>query len=57
MLPLIKTVLTPLSQGVLVPLGLTAAVSARDAAIQKKIFELDRTTLLFLNEDLNDIIK
>ena len=47
--------LTPLAQGVLVPLGLTAAASARDAAVQKKIFELDRTTLLFLNEDLNDI--
>ena len=36
-LPLMKNVLTPLSKSVLVPLGLTAATSATDADIQKKI--------------------
>ena len=36
-LRLMKNVLTPLPKGMLVPLGLTATVSATDAAIQKKI--------------------
>ena len=29
------------------PLGLTAAVTATDAAIQKKIFESQMTTIIF----------
>ena len=33
-----KNVLTPLTKSVLVPLELTAAASATDAAIQKKNF-------------------
>ena len=37
-LPLKKNVLTPLTKNVLSPLGLTAATSATDAAIQKEIF-------------------
>ena len=37
-LPLMKNLLTPLSKSVLIPLGLTAATSATDAALQKKIF-------------------
>ena len=37
-------------------LGLTAAVSATDAAIQKKIFGSGTTTLTFSNEDMNDIM-
>ena len=37
-LPLIGNVLKPLARSVLIPLGLTAAVSARDAAIQKKTY-------------------
>ena len=32
---------------VFVPLGLTAAASATEAAIQKNIFDLDTTTLVF----------
>ena len=36
--PLIGKVLKPLAKSVLMPLGLTAAVSGRDAAIHKKIF-------------------
>ena len=35
-LPLMKNILTPLTKSVLVPLGLTAAVSETDATIQKK---------------------
>ena len=35
-LSLMKTVLTPLAKSILMPLGLTAATSATDAAIQNK---------------------
>ena len=37
-LPLMKNVLKPLAKSVLLPLGLTAAASATNAAIQKQIF-------------------
>ena len=56
-LRLIKNVLTPLAESILVPLGLTAASSATDAAIKKKIYGLRTTTLVFSNEGLNDITK
>ena len=56
-LPLIKNVLKPLAKSVLVPLGLTAAASATDATIQKKIFESRMTTLIITNEEMNDIMK
>ena len=36
-LPLIKSVIKPLAKSVLIPLGLTAAASAADAGIHKKI--------------------
>ena len=36
-LPLIKNVIKPLAKSVLIPLGLTAAASAADAGIHKKI--------------------
>ena len=39
-LPLTKNVLTPLPKRALIPLGLTAAESATDAAVQKKIHGL-----------------
>ena len=35
-LPLIKSVIQPLAQSVLIPLGLTAAASDADAGIHKK---------------------
>ena len=38
-LPLMKNLLTPLTKIVFVPLGLTAAASATDAAIEEKIFD------------------
>ena len=37
-LPLMKNILKPLAKSVLIPLGLTAAASATDAAIQRKFF-------------------
>ena len=55
-LPLMKNVFTSLLKNVLVPLGLTAAASARDSVIQKKIYGYG-TRLVYSNEDLNAIIK
>ena len=54
---LMKNVLMPLSKSVLVPLGLTTAASATDAAIQKKIFEPGETTLIISDEEMNDIME
>ena len=42
---------------VLVPLGLTAAASATDAAIQKNIFGSETTALIISNEGMEDIMK
>ena len=46
-LPLIGNILKKLTKSVLVPLRLTAAALATDAAIQKKIFGLGTRTLVF----------
>ena len=46
-----------LAKSVLIPLGLTAAVSATDAAIHEKMFESGVTTLIVSNEEMNDIMK
>ena len=56
-LPLIKNVTKPLTKSVLIPLGLTAAASAADAGIHKKILGSGNTTLIISNEEMNDIIK
>ena len=64
-LPLIKNILKPLYEILLIPLGLTAAVSATDEAIHKKMFgsgcpsdlALRTMTSIILNEQMNDIIK
>ena len=45
-LPLIKNVIKPLAKSVLIPLGLTAAASAADAGIHKKILRSGNTTTL-----------
>ena len=47
----------PLAEKVLAPLGVTAAMSAIDAGIQKKIHGSRTTTLTSPNEEMNDIIK
>ena len=46
----------PLAKSVLIPLGLTAAASATNAAIHKEIFK-SGTTLIISNEEMNDIMK
>ena len=68
--PLMKVAM-PLAKNVLVPLGLTAAMSAIDGSIQKKMLgsgsearrsranasERASTTLIISNDDINDIIE
>ena len=57
-LPLMKSVITPLAKGVLIPLGLAAAASAADAGINKKILGSgNNTTLIISNKDMDDHIK
>ena len=57
-LPLIKNVIKPLAKSVLIPLGLTAAASAADARIHKKILGSgNMTTLIISNDKIGDIIK
>ena len=57
-LPLIKSVIKPLAKSVLIPLGLTAAASAADAGIHKKILGSgNNTTLIISNKDMDDLIK
>ena len=56
-LPLMKNLLKPLAKGVLIPLGLTAEASATDVAIDTKMFGSGVTTLIILNEEMNDIMK
>ena len=67
-LPLMKSVIKPLAKNVLVPLGVTAAASAADAGIHKKILgsgkhRLDlalphnNTTLIISNDETDDVLK
>ena len=45
-LPLIGNVLKPLTKSIFIPIGLTAAESARDVVIHKKLFGLGVTTII-----------
>ena len=56
-LPLLVNVLKPLAKSVSLPLGLTVATSARDAAIDKKMFGSGMTKLIISNEEMKDIMK
>ena len=60
-LPLIKSVIKPLAKSVLVPLGLTAAASAADAGIHKKVLgsgsDHNNTILIISNDEMDDILK
>ena len=55
-LPLMRNVLTSLAKNVLIPLGLTAAAAATDAAIQNKTYESETTALIISNEEMKYII-
>ena len=55
-----KSVIKPLAKSVLIPLGLTAAASAADAGIHKKILgsgHNNNTTLIMSNDEMDDILK
>ena len=62
---LIGNVIKPLAKSVSIPLGLTAAASATDAAIHNKMLRsgarplnlASRTTLIISNEEMQDIMK
>ena len=56
-LPLMESILKISAKRVLIPLGLTAAAAATDAAIQKKVFGSGMTTLILSNEEMDDIMK
>ena len=57
-LPLMKSVIQPLTRSVLIPLGLTAAASAADAGIHKKILVSGHNTILIIsNDEMEDSLK
>ena len=59
-LPLTKNVIKPLAKSILIPLGLTAAVSAADAGIHKQILgsgHNNTTTLIISNDEIENVIK
>ena len=58
-LPLMKSAIKPLAKSVLILLGLTAAASAADAGIHKKILGSgdNNTTLIISNDEMDDILK
>ena len=58
-LPLMKSVIKPLAESVLIPLGLTVAASAADAGIHKKILGSghNNTTLITSNDEMDNILK
>ena len=56
-LPWKKNALTPLAKTVLIPLGLSAGMSAADSAVQKKIYGSGTTALVTSNEEMEDIMK
>ena len=59
-LPLMKSVIKPLAKSFLIPLGLTAAASAADAGIHRKILgsgNNNNTTLIISNDEMDDILK
>ena len=58
-LPLIKNVIKQLAKSVLILLGLTAAASAADAGIHKKILGSghNNTTLIISTDEMGDILK
>ena len=46
-----------LGKNILAPLGLSAAMSATDAVIQKKMYGIGTKTVEFSNKDLDDMTK
>ena len=55
-LPLVKNVTPQLAKSVLLKLGLSAGMSAADAATRKNIYGSGSTALIIPNEEMNDIM-
>ena len=51
-MPLLKSVIKPLGM-----LGFTAAASATEAGINKKLLGSGKTNLIISNDEINDILK
>ena len=47
----------PLAKNVLAPLGISAAMSAIDGSIKKKMLGSGTTTLIISNDEMDDILK
>ena len=56
-LPLMKCVPTPSAKSAILSSGLSGGISAADAAIQRKIYGSEPTTLMISNEKTKYIIK
>ena len=54
---LLMKVAMPLAKNVLAPLGLSAAMSAIDGSIKKKMLRSGITTLIISNDEMDDILK
>ena len=54
---LLMKVAVPLAKNVLAPLGISAAMSAIDGSIKKKMLGSGATTLIISNDEMNDILK
>ena len=52
-----KNVIKPIVRSVLTPLGVIAATSATDAAIDKKMFQSCMTALIISNQEMYNIMK
>ena len=50
------TFINPLAKSALIPLELSAGMSAGDAAIQKKIYKSSTTAMIISNEEMEDIM-
>ena len=53
----LMTAVILLAKSVFIPLGISAEMSAVDAAIPKKIYGSDTRALIISNEEMNDIMK
>ena len=56
-LSLMKSVLTSVAKSVLLPLRLSAGMSAADTAIQNKIYGSEIKALTISNKEMEDIMK
>ena len=56
-LPIMGSIFTPLAKSVLLPFGLSVAMSATNVAIQNKIHGSATTVLITSNEEVEDILK